>query len=78
MKTHAGVSGTSAHQAIPMTAISARWIKQIAANPRQPIATSDRITASAPKWTTSAPIAVNPTAAPMIGTNLTRSLRTTA
>ena len=75
---HAGAPGASAHQAIPMTAISARWIKQIAVNPPQPIAASDRITASAPKWTTSAPSAVNPTVAPMIGTNLKRLLRTTA
>jgi hypothetical protein len=58
--------GTSSRQAIPSIEITARWIAQIAENPAQPIARSDRITAPAPKYPTSAPIIANPTIPAMI------------
>ncbi len=69
-----GRPGTSPRQASPMTAIRPRWIRQIAANPRHPMAASERSTAPAPNTAISAAITASPASAATIGIIFMRSL----
>src|SRR5260370_4213010 len=74
IEAHGLVPGNSAHQASPSTTISTSWIKQIAAKPVQPKAPSERVTASTPKYTTSAVINASPASAATIETSFIRAL----
>src|SRR5579862_6060166 len=67
MTFSAGAPGSKARQARPMTPISSRWMPQIAAKPAPPIASSDWLTAPAPKKPTSATIAATPATAARMG-----------
>ena len=74
-KAQIGRLGASPRHASPMTAIRPRWIRQIAANPRHPMAVNERSTAPAPNIAISAAIAASPVRATTIGMTFMRPSR---